>query len=184
MDVQLEQIWEEIESWDSVHRNPALGSYLNDAAPDEVVSGLNRQLGVELPADFLDSLRRHDGTAGWTTEFHSGSFYSSTEMPGKLEDMRGIAQDLLDAEGADGVSVDMTLTPTGLVKNVFWSAGWIPFHGTDWSETCFDFDPAEGGAVAQIIEVDWEGSWVRGVAGNYADFLRLCAEGLPVEPAP
>jgi cell wall assembly regulator SMI1 len=119
MDKRLEEIWERIESWDVAHRHPTLGSRLKDPAPGDVVDDLNRQLqlGGKLPVDFLDSLRRHDGTVGWTTEFHQGRLLGVSRIHKRLTDLRYIAQGLLDADIDNGVSVDMTLTATGPVKN-------------------------------------------------------------------
>jgi cell wall assembly regulator SMI1 len=179
---EIEKLWERIESWDIAHRDPTLGSYLNNSASEDAVSDLNRRLGGILPTDLLDSLRRHDGSVDWTTKFCQGRLLGASLILQRLQERRGIAQDLLDAERRNRVGVGVSLTPSGPVKSVFWSNHWIPFHETDWSVTCFDFDPPPNGVLGQIIEVDWEGGWIKVVATNYVDFLRLCADHLPDEP--
>jgi cell wall assembly regulator SMI1 len=112
-----------------------------------------------------------------------GGFLGASEILETLTDLRSIAKELLDARRYNGVSADMTLTATGSVKNNFWSEHWIPFHVTDWSKICFDFDPPQRGEMGQIIEVDWEGGSVKVIARNYTEFLEMCADGLPDEPA-
>jgi cell wall assembly regulator SMI1 len=178
----VDDIWKKIESWDSTHRDAALGSYLNDPAPDEMVNDLNRKLAGKLPLEFLESLRRHDGTAGWTTEFCDGRLLSAKLILHTLNEIVDIAEDLADADQRNALNRTQTLTPLGPVKNVFWSKHWIPFHVTDCSKTCFDFDPAKGGEIGQIIEVNWEGETVKVISKNYVEFLRMCAEQLPDEP--
>ena len=182
MNALLEKIWEEIESWDRHHRHPTLGLYLNSPASDDAVDELNAMLENRLPDDFLYSLRRHDGTAAWTTEFFEGSLFNIKSILRTLHATRGVAQDLLDAHTRNGAEESMTLSANGPVKNVFWSPHWIPIHMTDWSKTCLDFDPAEGGDVGQIISVNWQGNTVTVIARNYMEFLLLCADQLPDEP--
>lgn len=181
MNKQLEAIWEVIESWDALHKNMSLGSHLKDPASPNEVENLNQQLGGMLPVDLLDSLKRHNGSALWTTKFYKGGLFGVSEIAETLDEVRGAVQDLLNSNQNDGINAEMKLKSFGPVKNVFWSEHWIPFHMTDWSKTCLDFDPAKGGDVGQVISVNWEGDSVSVVAKNYLEFLRLCADQLPNE---
>ncbi|MFZ6781300.1 SMI1/KNR4 family protein [Undibacterium sp. Ji83W] len=182
MNKQLEKIWEEIESWNDIHANTDLGSYLNDPASDHEIDDLNKQLGGRLPVEFLDSLRRHNGTTGWTTEFCNGYLFGTKSVLSTLHLIRDIAKDLIDANIRNGDGNYSPLITSGSVKSDLWSEGWIPFHATDWSNTCFDFDPEVGGEMGQIICVNWEGNSVSVVAKNYVEFLALCAKNLPDNP--
>lgn len=179
---ELDKIWQEIEAWNDIHKNTALGSYLNDPASDQEIDDLNTQLGGRLPVDFLDSLRRHNGTVCWTTKFCDGCLFDAKSLLSTLHEMRGVAKDLIDANIRDGYGDDSPLNTSGSVKSTLWSDDWIPFHATDWSETCFDFDPDVGGEMGQIISVNWEGNSVSVVAKNYVEFLALCAKNLPDDP--
>lgn len=180
MQTDLEEVWKEIESWDLVNRDISLGSHLKGPAPNDAVNVLNSQISGKLPADFLDILRRHDGTTGWMTSFYKRGLLGVSEILETLDEIRGVAQDLLlSVQDEPGLWDGMSLASSGPVKSAFWSEHWIPFHVTDWSKTCFDFDPAEGGEMGQIVEVNWERGTVNFFAKNYVEFLRLCFEHLP-----
>lgn len=181
MNKRLEKIWEEIESWDLTHLDESLGSYLNIPATVDVINDLNSRLENKLPEDFLDNLRRHNGTVGWSTEFLEGRLLDIKSILRNLDETRYVAQDLLDANIRNGFTSKTSFLCSGPVKNRLWSDCWIPFHRTDWSQTCFDFDPDIGGEVGQVISVNWEGNSIKVIAKNYLEFLRLCADNLPDE---
>ncbi|MFZ6638971.1 SMI1/KNR4 family protein [Undibacterium sp. TC4M20W] len=181
MNKQLEKIWEEIEFWNLTHLNESLGSYLNAPATVDVINDLNSRLENKLPDDFLDSLRRHNGTVSWTVKFYEGTLLDAKSILLELDEVRGVAKDLHDANLRDGDNSMDSLICFGPVKNNLWSDYWIPFHVTDWSQTCFDFDPDIGGEMGQVISVNWEGNSIKVIAKNYLEFLRLCANNLPDE---
>lgn len=184
MNRQLDEIWEQIEAWNARNSESDLGSSLNPGATNEAIEKLTKQLEVQLPLDFLDSLKRHNGTVAWTTEFCNGTLLSADLMQNKLHEMRCIADDLLVANRNNGIGEKMTLTVSGPVQSQFWSDRWIPFHVSDYSQTCFDFSPAPRGEIGQIISVSWEGGTVKVIAPNFLEFLRLCAKELPNETEP
>lgn len=176
---EIERIWERIEAWDTMNLDPELGSKLKPGASDAIIVSLNRELGGFLPSEYTESLRRHDGSVDWTTGFHDGHLLGAAEVLATLSERRQLVHELVAANQRNQAVVDVRSITSGPVKNEFWSNSWIPIHATDWSLTCFDFDPAEGGTVGQIIEVDWEGGEVKVIANNYVDFLSMCADELP-----
>lgn len=181
---QLANIWKTIERWDEDHRNGIPISRLNSAARESDITDLTTKLGVQLPNEFLDSLRRHNGTADWTRSFNHGTLLSAMEILQELDETRAIFNDLREAEQKQFTGTTyLSLSSIGAVKPEFWSDKWIPFHITDWSKTCFDFNPAEGGSIAQIIEVNWEGGEVKVIFQSYIEFLQHCADHLPADPA-
>jgi cell wall assembly regulator SMI1 len=136
--------WDRLESWLKIY-NPALFADLNPPASDADIQKLEKQLGVDLPTDFVEFLKVHDGQrckAGWL--FSDSEFLSSQ----RILDEWSIWKDLLDSGDFGGTEPK----PGTGIRPMWWSPKWIPFtYNGAGDHLCLDLDPSSGGRVGQII---------------------------------
>ncbi|AOB25797.1 MULTISPECIES: SMI1/KNR4 family protein [Bordetella] len=145
---------------------PALLADLNPPATEETLRSLQQQLGVDLPEDFLDFLRGHDGQKG-----HADSLFGDYEF---LSSDR-----ILDAwafwkKQSESSSLrDGDAEPAAGVHANWWNTKWIPFAANGSGDyLCLDLAPAEGGSVGQVISV-WHDDGARKIKGrNFSAWSR------------
>ena len=136
---------------------PALSSDdLNPPATDADLTALQQQLGVTLPADYLQVLQQHDGQRGLADGLFDGQEFLSAQNV--LAQWR-IWKRLHDA----GEFQALRSSPAAGVRDDWWNPRWIPFsHDGGGNHLCLDLDPAPGGAVGQVISL-WHDSGERTV---------------------
>lgn len=171
------ELWRRLEQWAAANA-PCMLEDLNPGASEEQIKALERHLGRALPPDLRQSLQLHNGEkAGWPCTIFAdfGDYLSLAEIQERRQMYLQVAErwgneaDMADAEEliADGI-----IFVEGPVKPVMYSPDWIPVM--DFNADVFwalDFEPAQGGADGQLIEVDWEATSWRVVARSFADFL-------------
>ena len=122
---------------------------LNPPATQEEIEELNSTLGVDLPNDFIEVLKIHNGQKGesaWL--FDSQEFLSTHRI---LEEFN-IWKNLLKTKLQDKVS-----TPDSGVKNDWWNRKWIPFTSDGCGDHyCLDLDPTATGTKGQVITLWYE----------------------------
>jgi cell wall assembly regulator SMI1 len=153
-------------------RWPALDD-LNPPATDAEIATLQQQLGVSLPADYVQALKTHNGQRGLADGLFDGQEFLSAQNV--VEQWR-IWKGLHDA----GRFKAMHSAPAPGVRDDWWNPRWIPFtHDGGGNHHCLDLDPAEGGAVGQVITL-WHDAGERTVEGH--SFGEWLVKAMP--PAP
>lgn len=170
MDKELTTIWAAIESWPIT---PSLkgGSIFNAGASLTEIQEFEKNIGVNLPQDIIDSYLRHDGMPpenGYYC-FWEGNFLSLQQSLKAQQERSCTAKEIFgDYGSAEYLQAEMVQGP---VKPARWLPLWIPILKKNKEYVCIDFDPAPEGLSGQIIEIDWEGCAVEVIASSYRTFL-------------
>jgi cell wall assembly regulator SMI1/ankyrin repeat protein len=150
--------WKAIDAW--LKKNaPELKKTLNRAASEKKVADLEKLLGAELPADFRESLRVHDGQKyaegdliPALAEGEEGYFLlSCADIAKEWRQWK----DLLDR----GEFAGQESGPALGISDAWWNPGWIPFASNGGGDSlCIDLAPAENGVIGQVITMSHEAS--------------------------
>jgi cell wall assembly regulator SMI1 len=140
----VQDTWSRFEHWLRANWPKGLAR-LKSPATDDQVAALEAALGVRLPADYVASLKCHDGqVAGSQWLFPHGELLSTSEVLGQWT----VWRELLD----DGEFEDGGSDPQAGIRGDWWNPQWIPFtHNGGGDHLCLDLDPAAGGCVGQVI---------------------------------
>lgn len=149
----VDDSWKRIEAWLAAEAPAVLPSLLPGASEDRIAR-LEASVGAKLPADFRNSLRRHEGQ---TEDAESGLFpYSNVLGPApawRLMDFAYIEQrwqemnELVKIGEFAGRKASL---PSG-EQTDWWPAGWLPVAddgGGDFA--CLDLSAAGAGRVVQF----------------------------------
>jgi cell wall assembly regulator SMI1 len=132
---------------------------LNPPATDADLTALQQELGVTLPADYLQVLQQHNGQRGLADGLFDGQEFLSTQT---VFAQWQLWKGLHDA----GRFKALHSSPAAGVRNDWWNPRWIPFtHDGGGNHLCLDLDPAAGGTVGQVITM-WHDSGERAVQGR------------------
>jgi cell wall assembly regulator SMI1 len=152
-----------IEAWLDENK-PHLLETFAPPATDEAVTTAEKKLGVQLPKEWVELLRLHDGQ-----EPGAPMIATCSLLP--LEEVASEHAHLVDLF-RDAGPVDESAVDAGIKKLAF-SAGWIPIgrsaRGRDI--LCLDLDPDRGGKVGQIVLVAVDDDARNLVATSVSDLL-------------
>jgi len=138
---------------------PALLADLNPPASNESLHALELHLGVDLPADYLDFLRGHDGQKGHADALFGDYEFLSTD---RVQD----AWDFLKKQSARSDFSNDDAEPSIGVRNEWWNLKWIPFATNGSGDyLCMDLAPTNGGSSGQIISM-WHDDGARKIKGR------------------
>lgn len=139
-------------------RWPALDD-LNPPATDAEITTLEQQLGVTLPADYVQVLRQHNGQRGLADGLFDGQEFLSTQnVLAQWQIWKGLHD--------TGEFQALHSSPAAGVRDDWWNPRWIPFtHDGSGNHLCLDLDPAEDGSVGQVIAM-WHDAAERTVEGR------------------
>ncbi len=182
MDKSLQQII------DWVQRNSKQTlEHLNPPATDEAIGSVESQLGVTLPHAFKALLKRFDGEDGqtWLALLGNGNQLLPCEQIIEYHELdQRAAKQFYDPKmetiefWKDRVA-NQVIFVKGAVKPLLLHPKWIPITSMNGDVIRYlDYDPAPGGTIAQVIEVDAEGCSYQVLAGSFDDFLALYAQQL------
>ena len=173
----IQELWRRLEAWGSINA-PAMLEDLNPGAGENELLSLQEGLGIDLPRDFIDSLKVHNGeNDGWPCKvFADRGAYLSTEgileiwtLLQKIASEMTAYTDQMDVEEQIREGI---VRVEGPVKPVDFSPKWVPILDCNgdvfWA---IDFDPSDGGVVGQIVEVYWEGNSWKVIADSFKDLL-------------
>lgn len=163
--MELNEIWDEIEAWYDQHVPD--GEPLNEGATDDEIADVEQQLGVKLPEDVKDSLRRHNGSArsAWAT----GTLNGCAEL---IEDSKSWREVIARDGGAGTENEDAELKPG------WWRDGWVMLdQDADGSGYALDLDPSDEGSVGQVIRLESDGGPSLSFA-SYVEYLKNCLSEL------
>ncbi|MFK7857105.1 MAG: SMI1/KNR4 family protein [Granulosicoccus sp.] len=136
--------WNRFESWLKAHFPEGYGD-LNEPATDEQISILESKLNVNLPLEFVEFLKIHNGQRGESGWIIGGSELLSVE---RIIDEWEVWNGLL----VGGEFEDCKNKRDNGVKDDWWNPNWVPFtYDGGGNHLCIDLDPAESGTTGQII---------------------------------
>lgn len=170
----------QIKAWMQTH-TPAILAQLNSGASPDEIAQLEAELGLSLPESFKQFLAEHDGDSGLSLDAFWGDFNVMLSCREILQQYRldqQIGRQLYDPEMAtlafwrDRVKGQIIFV-RGPVKPLMLHPKWIPLTNMNGDVMRYlDYDPAPGGIVGQIIEVDPESCAYQVIASSFADLLQ------------
>jgi cell wall assembly regulator SMI1 len=163
--------WAQIESW--VQQHSARGSSsLNGPASQVDLVAVESYTGLTLPEALRVVLTLNDGEVGSSVFGDGFEFLSSREI---VEHWRAHLNVLeyLPADALTGrFDPEVMSECDSGVKCLIASRNWLPFADNNGNATRYiDFDPATGGRVGQVIEVDPESTTWRVLAPSFGAYL-------------
>ena len=162
--------FERFKQWLSLNYSDGLID-LNPPATDYEIEELTKILGVELPNDFLDVLRIHNGQKGesaWL--FDSQEFLSTHRIIEEFNTWKNLLNTQLQGKSS---------TPDEGVKNDWWNTNWIPFTSDGCGDHyCLDLSPTNIGTKGQIITLWYESSEREIVAPSFSLWFEEYVEQL------
>lgn len=164
-------------SWDIIDRViydrlPAVAETLRGPVSDEDLERLVSTTGRELPADFVTSLRRHDGQddpSGLLDLFDLHTLLSADAMIA-CSDMRA------GALGTDVDSEDYSWMTPDKVRTIPNCRGWLQFADAQGDGYALDLDPLPAGTPGQIILLPADGPTPAPEFTSYGAWLACLAE--------
>ena len=162
--------FERFKQWLSLNYSDGLID-LNPPATDYEIEELTKILGVELPSDFLNVLRTHNGQKGesaWL--FDSQEFLSTHRIIDEFNTWKNLLNTQLQGKSS---------TPDEGVKNDWWNTNWIPFTSDGCGDHyCLDLSPTNTGTKGQIITLWYESSEREIVAPSFSLWFEEYVEQL------
>ena len=162
--------FERFKQWLSLNYSDGLID-LNPPATDYEIEELTKILGVELPNDFLDVLRTHNGQKGesaWL--FDSQEFLSTHRIIEEFNTWKNLLNTQLQGKSS---------TPDEGVKNDWWNTNWIPFTSDGCGDHyCLDLSPTNTGTKGQIITLWYESGEREIVAPSFSLWFEEYVEQL------
>ncbi|WP_370618167.1 SMI1/KNR4 family protein [Mumia qirimensis] len=165
-------------AWDIIEdvlraRLPEVAATLRGPVSDTDLDRLTRTVGKELPTDFIQSLRRHDGQDNPTKLLDLFNHHTllSAEAMVETSDM------LADALGDDSGDVYDWMTPDK-VRTVPNIRGWLPFTAAEGDSFALDLDPLPPGDPGQVISLPIDGPTPAPEHRSFRDWLAALAQRL------
>jgi cell wall assembly regulator SMI1 len=169
------QEWNAFKEWLNTHYSEGLED-LNPPAADDEIASLEEAIGCQLPAEFIQFLKIHDGQSGDAGWLIDGSELLSTE---RIFSEWTVWNDLLKGGDFDDAKSEPN---SDQMKSDWWNAKWVPFtYDGSGNHLCIDLDPAPGGKVGQIITM-WHDDPERDVIADsfqewFADYVGAVLRG-------
>jgi len=170
MDIQtdIRMIWQDIEQWLAEHATDRAGE-LRPGADDAAIEALAAMIAIPIPADYVASLRCHDGQVDLTDYTYLSIGQACSTWAGlKAQDEAGnFAGRRVDDPGA------------ARIQPRWWSAAWLPFAKDGGGNLlCVDLAPGPRGKSGQVLR--FERSMGPGYAGwgSFRDWLAAYRDGL------
>jgi cell wall assembly regulator SMI1 len=148
--------WAAIEAWLATNA-PSLRKSLRPAAADAAIDKLQSKLGRTLPADFVESLRVHDGQKSSADDglMPMADDPILGEMPScRLLSVAEIAREwaMMKELHDMGEFAGQKTRPAKGVGRDWWGPGWVPLADNGGGDYfCLDLAPARVGAAGQVI---------------------------------
>jgi len=138
---------------------------LNPPATTAEIEELTFTIGVDLPDDFLEILKIHNGQKGKAAWLFDSQEFLSTH---RIIEEFNIWKNLLENERINKVSI-----PDEGVKNDWWNKCWIPFTSDGCGDHyCLDLDPNSSGTKGQVITLWYEVEQREIVAMSFSQWFK------------
>jgi cell wall assembly regulator SMI1 len=166
--------WAVIHKWLDRHAS-RVREKLNPPTDEAALARLATTVGRELPEDFLESYRIHDGADRASGPIVGVPLLSAAAI---VKEWKG----LRPRRGQDCPAPDQPASARpGAIREVGWSAGWMPFAGPDEENyLALDFDPGPNGKAGQVISFGAD-QFIYGtpryvLAPSFREFMAFLAE--------
>lgn len=183
----IDQLWSRIEAALS-RQAPEVLATLGKPAKLDAIAKLEAEFGLPLPDALKSSWARHDGQNVDDESlalFVDFPFFSIKAVRAERKEMLALAKSMGNLKDSDDLVAWAALVEDGVgsiegpVKARDFHPKWLPICSVNGDVFRYlDFDPAPGGEVGQVIEVDPEGVSWRVVARSFAAFLERFADAL------
>ena len=141
----MEEVWKQYENWLAANWPNGLKA-LNPPASEAEITALENAIGINLPSDFIECLKIHNGQSDESGLFDRDIFLSTHEI---LREW-AIWKELLDSEDFKGYESE----PEIGVRNDWWHSKWIPFTANGYGDNfCLDLAPIGNGNAGQILSM-------------------------------
>ena len=156
--------WQKLETWLASNQPGSLLD-LNPPASDSDIQALEETIGISLPADFIATLKIHNGQKGQARGIFSGLEFLSTQ---RIQSEWMVWKNLLES----GDFSDAEALPAPGVQKAWWTPAWIPFTNNGAGDhLCIDMNPASQGLKGQIIAI-WHDDGKRSIkADSFAQWF-------------
>lgn len=147
-------------------------SDLSDPASDVELAALGSTTGLPVPDSILAVLAVHDGQARPSIFGADFDFLSSRQIVEHWRMHLTVLEHLPPEALVGKFDPDFMVRCDRGVKPLIANRKWLPFADSNGDITRYiDFDPAPGGRVGQVIEVDPEGTVWRVLASSFDGYL-------------
>jgi cell wall assembly regulator SMI1 len=156
--------WERIERWYAEHipdRPPSLAP----AASETTITEFESEIGANLPEEFKESVRIHDG-GGWWVPWRHGELLS---LAGVLAQWRMYSE--WQAKGDYATNEWTANDIKGPIKPVFWNKKRIYVTDNSGDHVTLDLDPPPEGRYGQVLYHSHEVGPREVLATSWAQFL-------------
>jgi cell wall assembly regulator SMI1 len=183
----IESLWRRIDAALGKHA-PAVLETLSGPASAKSLAALEKELGQPVPDDLRRSWAVHDGQDDEVEQhllFADFPFYGVARTRAARKEARVVAKMLGVDKQADDLVAWHALVADGIgsidgpVKARDHHEAWLPIGAYNGDvHRYLDLDPAPGGTVGQVIEVDPESVSWRVLAPSFGDLLARYADAL------
>jgi len=141
MSSAVNELWKEIEAW--LEKNaPMVMEGLREGANAESILEMTSVFGSNIPQEYLDSLRRHNGEA----ELSDYQYLSTTSL---ISNASRLCERMKAGEFSEHEIFD---PEAGIIENSWWSKFWIPFAKDSGANYfCIDLNPGPNGMLGQVL---------------------------------
>lgn len=142
------QCWTRFEMWLATNA-PHLLEILNNGATQTSIDKLEKIINHELPGDFIEFYKIHDGQkVSDEGLINREQFLSIDKIIHEWECWDELLEQFQDEDGP------YTSEPDEGIKSNWWNPLWIPFtHDGCGNHICVDLDPETNGKFGQVIQM-------------------------------
>src|SRR5262249_19551268 len=131
--------------WENAH---SVYRALRKPASDALVARLPKPIPAELPPDFAQSLKIHDGLSNSNLgQIRLFDYYALLPVSAILAEYKTLCALQSECE-FDG---NQLANDPSIRNDAHWRAGWLPIMDADGDKLVIDLDHAPGGTAGQII---------------------------------
>jgi cell wall assembly regulator SMI1 len=162
-----EVLWENAHSVYRALRKPVTSTQL---------ARLTRLVPTQLPRDFVQSLRVHDGlNNSYLGLVRLFDYNALLPVRAIITEYRMMCRHQARYGGTGGQAGH----DSGVRNDARWRPGWVPIMDADGDKLVLDLDPAPGGTVGQVVSWSATGSTrLRVLAPTFGEWLADLAEAL------
>lgn len=166
--------WIKIEEWFNENEPEVLDTF-NPGATDEELANLEKIVGFELPKDFIESYKIHNGQ-------NTGLVFNSAIIDPESEGLSSINKiietyELYKSMAEYATKVAKDDVDKG-IKPIYWSEKWLPIMEDGMGNSYFiDLDPSENGIIGQIILRNHEGPTYELVSKSFKIWVKEYIDG-------
>jgi cell wall assembly regulator SMI1 len=163
--------WKRIEAWYAENAND-LSNTLAPGASEATIERFEKEIGAELPLDFKESVRVHDG-GGWWVPWRHGDLLS---LEGILKQWKMYCDWQANGDYAGKDWIPQAIK--GPIKPLFWNRRRIYITDNSGDHLTLDLDPPADGKYGQVLDHSHEVGPTEVVGSGWAGFLRQLVEDL------